>query len=131
MKTALNHVLMCALIATLAPQSWAQTVKVAFPPEKTPQELKVTLERCATLMKRGPVTEIFDGYAATNEQLHQCQYLEEQEVSACQPHSSCPAYASWSRRNPEFSPAMQRTAFISALLSRQKVVSAFRDSRIK
>lgn len=62
-------------------------------------------------------------YAATNNELHRCQYFREISALECTATETCPSYEEWSAANPLISPFEPRSKFLAALIEHQTALS--------
>lgn len=62
---------------------------------------------------------VVSDYAASNADLHYCQYVKEQVTTACMKNHSCMSYDRWSRMNAALAPQLPRSTFLEMLAARQ------------
>ncbi len=63
-------------------------------------------------------------YAASNADLHFCQYVREKVTPTCMANGSCLSYEAWTKENASLSPDQPRDIFLSLLAERVKRVGS-------
>lgn len=66
-------------------------------------------------------------YAASNADLHKCQYIQQMVVTNCL-NTGCPSYEAWSKTNAAFSPSLPKATFALMYTARQTWLNALRTN---